>query len=256
MAAYPMTFNPTNSFSFAPQAFGGPSNVAAPGFQSPASAFAAPQGMDQNMIGAQSMMLATMTEMLMMLLSMMGAQGSPALPFGANNAADAMQQAPSAVGAPSSYASPSAGSGSAPASGSQAASQSSAAAPVSGPLSTSDFGKRFAKTAEATANKINTPGLCLKGVNDSMQAMGINPHRHPSAYMALDDFRKDPHFKEVSVSKSQLDKLPAGAVVIWGQGQGLPHGHISVALGDGREASSRVRKQLHLNSQYHVFLPK
>ncbi len=250
MAAYPMTFNPANSF--APQAFAGPSSFGAPqGLQSAASPFGAPQGFDQNMIGAQSMMLATMTEMLMMLLSMMGMQGSPAMPFGNDSLADAAQQAPSSVAAPS-------GSGSAPSASAptQAAQQSSAAAPVSGPLSSSDFGKRFAKTAEATANKINTPGLCLKGVNDSMAAMGITPHRHPSAYMALNDFRKDSHFKEVKVSKDQLDKLPAGAVVIWGQGQGLPHGHISVALGDGREASSRVRKQLHLNTEFHVFLPK
>jgi len=119
----------------------------------------------------------------------------------------------------------------------------------------SDFGKKFAAQAEKTANQINTPGLCLKGVNDTMQAMGLPVHREAAAWMAVDDFQKNPKFKEVKVSKDQLKSLPAGAVVIWDKGAGLPYGHISVSLGDGREASSKVRQQLLLNTNYHVFLP-
>lgn len=120
----------------------------------------------------------------------------------------------------------------------------------------SDFGKKLAAQAEKTANQINTPGLCLKGVNDAMQAMGLPVHREAAAWMAVDDFQKNPKFKEVKVSKEQLKSLPAGAVVIWDKGSGLPYGHISVALGDGREASSKVRNQLLLNTNFHVFLPK
>ena len=119
----------------------------------------------------------------------------------------------------------------------------------------SDFGKKLASQAEKTANQINTPGLCLKGVNDAMQAMGLPVHREAAAWMAVDDFQKNPKFKEVKVSKDQLKSLPAGAVVIWDKGSGLPYGHISVALGDGREASSKVRNQLLLNTNFHVFLP-
>lgn len=119
----------------------------------------------------------------------------------------------------------------------------------------SDFGKKLAAQAEKTANQINTPGLCLKGVNDAMQAMGLPVHREAAAWMAVDDFQKNPKFKEVKVSKDQLKSLPAGAVVIWDKGSGLPYGHISVALGDGREASSKVRNQLLLNTNFHVFLP-
>ena len=120
----------------------------------------------------------------------------------------------------------------------------------------SDFGKQFAAKAEQTANKINTSGLCLKGVNDTMQAMGLPVHREPAAWMAVDDFQKNPKFREVKVPKDQLKSLPAGAVVIWNKGSGLPYGHISVSLGDGREASSKVRNQLLLNTDFHVFLPK
>ena len=119
-----------------------------------------------------------------------------------------------------------------------------------------DFGKKLAAQAEKTARSINTPGLCLKGVNDTMQAMGLPVQREASAYMALDNFRNNKRFQEVNVSRDQLKSLPAGAVVIWDRGSGLPHGHISVALGDGREASSTIRNQLSLKTNFHVFLPK
>lgn len=119
-----------------------------------------------------------------------------------------------------------------------------------------EFGKKFAAQAEKTARRINTPGLCLKGVNDTMQAMGLPVKREAAAYMALDDFRNNKRFQEVKVSKEQLKSLPAGAVVIWDKGSGLPYGHISVSLGKGREASSTVRDQLLLNTKFHVFIPK
>lgn len=119
-----------------------------------------------------------------------------------------------------------------------------------------EFGKKFAQQAEKTARRINTPGLCLKGVNDTMEAMGIPVQREAAAYMALDNFRSNKRFREVKASKDQLKSLPAGAVVIWDKGPGLPYGHISVALGNGREASSTVRNQLQLRTNYHVFLPR
>lgn len=137
-------------------------------------------------------------------------------------------------------------------------SSSSPAAPTTdlSQVKGTDFGKKFAAQAEKTARGINTPGLCLKGVNDTMQAMGMPVQREASAYMALDNFRNNKRFQEVKVSRDQLKSLPAGAVVIWDKGSGLPHGHISVALGDGREASSTVRNQLNLKTNFHVFVPR
>ena len=140
--------------------------------------------------------------------------------------------------------------------GSHATSQSTAPNTDPSNVQGSDFGKKFAAQAEKTANQINTSGLCLKGVNDTMQAMGLPVHREAAAWMAVDDFQKNPKFKEVKIAKDQLKSLPAGAVVIWDKGAGLPYGHISVALGGGREASSKVREQLLLNTNFHVFLPK
>lgn len=146
----------------------------------------------------------------------------------------------------------------APAAASSAAPASTSSAPTTdlSNVKGTEFGKKFAAQAEKTANGINTPGWCLKGVNDTMQAMGIPVKREASAYMALDDFQNNPRFQQVNVSKDQLKSLPAGAVVVWDKGPKNPHGHISVALGDGREASSVVRPQLTLSTNFHVFLPK
>jgi hypothetical protein len=48
----------------------------------------------------------------------------------------------------------------------------------------------------------------------------------------------------VSVSSSDLASLPRGAVVVWGRSGAKPYGHVSVALGDGREASDHIQRQI------------
>ena len=54
-----------------------------------------------------------------------------------------------------------------------------------------------------------------------------------------------------------LPKLPPGAVVVWNKGPGHPHGHISISLGGGREASDKIRKQItNYGTSVRVFLPK
>lgn len=181
--------------------------------------------------GAMQQMQILMGEMYMLLQMLMG--GSPSKAAGSKTADPIAQTSP----------------------GGSAASNSAAPTTDVKNVQGSDFGKKLASQAEKTANQINTPGLCLKGVNDAMQAMGLPVHREAAAWMAVDDFQKNPKFKEVKVSKDQLKSLPPGAVVIWDKGSGLPYGHISVSLGDGREASSKVRNQLLLNTNFHVFLP-
>ena len=56
----------------------------------------------------------------------------------------------------------------------------------------------------------------------------------------------------------ELGDLPPGAVVVWGRTAASPDGHISVALGDGREASDHIDQQrTHLRgyTNYRVFFP-
>jgi hypothetical protein len=79
-----------------------------------------------------------------------------------------------------------------------------------------------------------------------------------SAYQAADQLARSDRFREVSVSPDQLRSLPPGAVVVWGRTDRSPHGHISVALGNGQEASDHIQTQmtsLRGAQNYRVFVP-
>jgi hypothetical protein len=211
-----------------------------------AGAFAAPNtfagpGMDNSMVGPTNMMLAAMTEMLFLLMSMMGAGNALANPL-----ADAYG-GPQASGGPSGVASGSSSSGgSAPA---------NSASEVSGPVSGSANGKKLAQAAEGTAKRMNSTGWCYKGVSESLRSIGVTA-TGASAYMAADQLAKNPKMKEIQVSAKDLTKLPAGAVVVWNKSGAHPHGHISVALGNGKEASDHIQNQMtNYGTSHRVFVP-
>lgn len=100
------------------------------------------------------------------------------------------------------------------------------------------------------------PGYCYRGVKHHLRQVGVNL-TGGSAYMAADQLAATGRFREVQVPPSQLRTLPAGAVVVWDRGPGKPHGHISIAMGDGREASDRIRPQItrYASGRCRVFIP-
>lgn len=101
------------------------------------------------------------------------------------------------------------------------------------------------------------PGYCYRGVKHHLRQVGVNL-TGGSAYMAADQLAGRPdRFREVRVGRDQLRQLPPGAVVVWNRSQGKPHGHISIATGDGREASDKLRNQITgRNATYRVFIPR
>jgi hypothetical protein len=120
-------------------------------------------------------------------------------------------------------------------------------------------GQNLARVAEQTANSLGSVGWCYKGVSQAVaKAMpGVNLSG-ASAYMAADQLAASSKFKEVKVSPEELKKLPPGAIVVWGKTGASPHGHISVALGDGREASDHIQQQmtsLRGATNFRVFMP-
>ena len=120
------------------------------------------------------------------------------------------------------------------------------------------FGQRVADAASRIARARGTTGWCYKGVADALEQAGVTV-TGGSAYMAADQLARNPRFLEARVDASQLGKLPAGAVVVWGKTGPSPHGHISVALGDGREASDHIAGQMTSLRGYRnarVFLPR
>ncbi len=117
------------------------------------------------------------------------------------------------------------------------------------------FGRRLAQDAASHAN--GPGGWCFRWVRQALERNGVRGVGGASAYMAADQLAKNPKFREVSIPPRQFKRLPPGAVVVWDKGNGNPHGHISIALGDGREASDKIRPQTTTHgTRARVFLPK
>lgn len=119
-------------------------------------------------------------------------------------------------------------------------------------------GNKLANTAERVAKNKNTVGWCYSGVATAVaRSLGFELWGD-SAYMAAKQLSSSRKFSEVKIRPSELKKLPAGAIVVWGKTNASPHGHISVALGDGREASDHIDRQrtdLRGYTNFRVFMP-
>ena len=117
-------------------------------------------------------------------------------------------------------------------------------------------GQKLATEAYIEATARNTVGRCYNAVADAVERITGPFLWGSSAYMAADQFASSTDFFEVYYK--DLRYLQSGAIVIWEKGNS-PHGHISVAIGDGREASDHVATQMtyhHGGGKARVFLPK
>ncbi len=125
-------------------------------------------------------------------------------------------------------------------------------------LPATERGRRLAQSASQVANNMGTVGRCKAGVRQAMERAGLGSIAGQSAYQAAGQLARRSDFREVNVSGSDLRNLPPGAVVVWGQTDRSPHGHISVSLGNGYEASDHVSRQLTSlrgDSRPRVFIP-
>jgi hypothetical protein len=104
------------------------------------------------------------------------------------------------------------------------------------------FGNQVAAAAERSARQLNSVGRCALGVNNALTSLGVQGRGH--AYQKAEQLANNPRFREVNISAGELSRLPPGAVVVWGRSAAKPYGHVSVALGDGREASDHIQRQI------------
>lgn len=113
--------------------------------------------------------------------------------------------------------------------------------------------------ARHAAEKYQSVGLCYQAVYEAVTRVYGDFLRGHSAYMAAEYLQSDPRFEQVNVSPERLPQLPPGWIVVWGQSPLSPHGHISVSLGNGLEASDHINQQLtHLRgyTNVQVFRPR
>ena len=127
---------------------------------------------------------------------------------------------------------------------------------TSNPNYNASLGNQLADAAYRIAISRNTTGYCYNAAADAIESVVGRFLWGASAYMAADQLAVHSRFFEVSVS--DLRSLPAGAVVVWGRGSSA-HGHISVALGNGQEASDHLTGQMTYHyggGRARVFYPR
>lgn len=132
-------------------------------------------------------------------------------------------------------------------------------------LGQTSAGRRLASAASDVAGDMRSTGYCYRGVKQAIRRATGTYLEGGSAWMAGDQLARTGKFTEAQAPRQPalsqyLRNLPPGAVVVWPQTNRSPHGHISVALGGGREASDHVSNQnVNLrgeNTVPRVFLPQ
>lgn len=137
-----------------------------------------------------------------------------------------------------------------------------------------NYGSELANNAilatEELARIGQTKGNCLGGVKRAFIATeGSSPFGAPEqgitvASQCISVMEESDNFREVTgLSVYDLKNLPAGAVIVWssstsGSNPADKYGHISVSLGDGREASGIITTQytsVGKNGKPRVFIP-
>ncbi|MBT9547359.1 MAG: peptidoglycan-binding protein [Candidatus Sericytochromatia bacterium] len=109
----------------------------------------------------------------------------------------------------------------------------------------------------ARSRVIGTERYCYRFVAEAIHAFTEPFLMGYHAYMAADYLAKSQSFHEIFPSVKVLEKLPAGAIVVWGKGNSRS-GHISIADGQGNEISDHIRPQMlshYGGAPFRAFLP-
>ena len=118
------------------------------------------------------------------------------------------------------------------------------------------LGESIAWDAEKEAKSRGTTGSCYNAVADVIDRQTDRFLWGMHAYQSADQFAaRTDLFREIP--PKDLDLLPPGAIVVWGKGTSIS-GHVSIALGDGREASDHIAPQMDQHyggAPARVFIP-
>lgn len=94
------------------------------------------------------------------------------------------------------------------------------------------------RAGENVGGKEGTVGMCLKGVQDSLDSIGIKmPRRNWASQMAPDFAADTTHFQEVNSNEPPHP----GDIIVHGGTAKNPAGHIAIVLPNGKESSDHVQ---------------
>lgn len=109
-------------------------------------------------------------------------------------------------------------------------------------VETGSIGKNLARQAQRAQRKINDETHCFRAIKLAFRLAGLGRLNGESAWEAADQLRENENFVEINCPKEDLDKLPDGAIIVYGKGKtkGTQHGHIG-AVKQQKDVSSKVR---------------
>ena len=126
-------------------------------------------------------------------------------------------------------------------------------------------GEKLAEAAKTVAEQMDTVGYCYTGVAKSTDQAGLPLGLEGcSAYMAAEPNQLPSTCTDITSQFGgkayNLRAAPRGAIVVWPKAEASPHGHISVSLGNGIEASDHIAPQMTNyrgnTTDFKVFMPK
>ena len=121
-----------------------------------------------------------------------------------------------------------------------------------------EIGQKLAQNAVNNVKKDYDKPECAKWVKRAIERCDLGKYEYGHAYECADILRKNPNFKEVKVSGKDLEKLPAGCIIVYPRGDAgysSQHGHIEISLGNGKAASDFVNKKIKPSDNATVFIP-
>ena len=119
-----------------------------------------------------------------------------------------------------------------------------------------DKAKEMAQNARVHA-KSKSSGNCALYVSNAIEESGI-PVTRGHAFQMENNLRNNENFKEISISKDEFAKLPAGCILVYPKGvagYSSDFGHIEITLGNGETASDFLNKNPKYSENMKVFVP-
>ena len=116
------------------------------------------------------------------------------------------------------------------------------------------------KLAQATINGLSSAdkGYCARAVKTAIQNTGLGAYESGHANAMPSILGRNANFKEVKVSPSDLDKLPAGCVLCYAPGDcgyNAEAGHTEVTDGNGNAFHFAQTRNIRESENVRVFVP-
>lgn len=108
-----------------------------------------------------------------------------------------------------------------------------------------NLASKIVRSAVREAKSRGTTGECIIGVREALGKAGVPIGTHGSAYKVAGELENDSRFAEIPYSQG---KETPGAITVYGPKvnpnlRNARHGHVSVVLGNGKEASDHIQNQ-------------